>query len=101
VDRGLRRERLKSAVPGPETSPPRRPSGPKSPASCAMPSNKALKADGPAIIDCVVPADELPNVPHLELETIVGRRQVVATRTALRHRLLASELRASDRPFPI
>jgi pyruvate dehydrogenase (quinone) len=30
----------------------------------------ALKADGPAIIDCVVPANELPNVPHLELETI-------------------------------
>ena len=32
--------------------------------------DKALKASGPAIIDCVVPADELPNVPHLELETI-------------------------------
>ena len=30
----------------------------------------ALKADGPAIIDCVVAADELPNVPHLELETV-------------------------------
>ncbi|HEY0145905.1 MAG TPA: thiamine pyrophosphate-dependent enzyme [Methylovirgula sp.] len=29
-----------------------------------------LKADGPAIIDCVVAADELPNAPHLELETI-------------------------------
>jgi pyruvate dehydrogenase (quinone) len=32
--------------------------------------DKALKADGPAIIDCVVAADELPNVPCLELETI-------------------------------
>ena len=30
----------------------------------------AFKADGPAIIDCVVAADELPNVPHLELETL-------------------------------
>ncbi len=29
-----------------------------------------LKADGPVIIDCVVAADELPNAPHLELETI-------------------------------
>jgi pyruvate dehydrogenase (quinone) len=29
---------------------------------------KAFKADGPAIIDCVVAADELPNLPHLELE---------------------------------
>jgi pyruvate dehydrogenase (quinone) len=32
--------------------------------------DKALKADGPAIVDCVVVADELPNVPHLELETM-------------------------------
>jgi pyruvate dehydrogenase (quinone) len=32
--------------------------------------DKALKADGPAIIDCVVAADELPNVPHLNLETL-------------------------------
>jgi pyruvate dehydrogenase (quinone) len=31
-----------------------------------------LKADGPAIIDCVVPADELPNAPHLELETVAN-----------------------------
>jgi pyruvate dehydrogenase (quinone) len=29
-----------------------------------------LKADGPAIIDCVVAADELPNTPHLDLETM-------------------------------
>ena len=32
--------------------------------------DQALKADGPAIVDCVVPADELPNAPHLELETV-------------------------------
>jgi thiamine pyrophosphate-dependent acetolactate synthase large subunit-like protein len=32
--------------------------------------DKALKADGPANVDCVVAADELPNVPHLELETM-------------------------------
>jgi pyruvate dehydrogenase (quinone) len=32
--------------------------------------DKALKAPGPAIVGCVVPADELPNVPHLELETM-------------------------------
>jgi pyruvate dehydrogenase (quinone) len=31
---------------------------------------KGLKADGPAIIDCVVAADELPNMPHLDLEKI-------------------------------
>jgi pyruvate dehydrogenase (quinone) len=28
----------------------------------------AVKADGPAIVDCVVAADELPNFPHVELE---------------------------------
>jgi pyruvate dehydrogenase (quinone) len=32
--------------------------------------NQALKAEGPATIDCVVPADELPNVPHIDLEVI-------------------------------
>jgi pyruvate dehydrogenase (quinone) len=32
--------------------------------------DRALKADGPAIVDCVVPANELPNLPHVELETI-------------------------------
>jgi Thiamine pyrophosphate enzyme, C-terminal TPP binding domain len=30
--------------------------------------DQALKAEGPAIVDCVVPADELPNVPHVDLE---------------------------------
>jgi pyruvate dehydrogenase (quinone) len=32
--------------------------------------DKALKADGPAIVDCVAPADKLPNVPHVELEEL-------------------------------
>jgi pyruvate dehydrogenase (quinone) len=35
-----------------------------------MPSVWAPKADGQTIVDCVVAADELPNFPHLELETI-------------------------------
>jgi len=30
----------------------------------------ALKADGPAIVDCVVAADEMPNFPHIELDKI-------------------------------
>jgi pyruvate dehydrogenase (quinone) len=30
--------------------------------------DQALKAEGPAIVDCVVPADELPNFPHIDLE---------------------------------
>jgi pyruvate dehydrogenase (quinone) len=34
--------------------------------------DRAFKAEGPAIIDCVVPADELPNVPHIELEKIAN-----------------------------
>jgi pyruvate dehydrogenase (quinone) len=29
---------------------------------------EALAIDGPAIVDCVVPADEMPNMPHIELE---------------------------------
>jgi pyruvate dehydrogenase (quinone) len=29
-----------------------------------------LKADGPAIVDCVIAADELPNVPHLDVATM-------------------------------
>jgi pyruvate dehydrogenase (quinone) len=33
---------------------------------------QAFKAEGPAIVDCVVPADELPNVPHIELGTIAN-----------------------------
>jgi hypothetical protein len=29
---------------------------------------EAFAADGPAIVDCVVAADELPNIPHIELD---------------------------------
>ena len=29
---------------------------------------EALASDGPAIVDCVVAADEMPNLPHIELE---------------------------------
>jgi pyruvate dehydrogenase (quinone) len=32
--------------------------------------HEALQADGPAIVDCVVAADEMPNFPHLELDKI-------------------------------
>jgi pyruvate dehydrogenase (quinone) len=32
--------------------------------------DQALKAEGPAIVDCVVPANELPNTPHMELGKI-------------------------------
>jgi thiamine pyrophosphate-dependent acetolactate synthase large subunit-like protein len=32
--------------------------------------NEALAVDGPAIVDCVVAADEMPNFPHLELDKI-------------------------------
>jgi pyruvate dehydrogenase (quinone) len=31
---------------------------------------EALRIEGPAIVDCVVAADEMPNVPHLELDKI-------------------------------
>jgi thiamine pyrophosphate-dependent acetolactate synthase large subunit-like protein len=30
--------------------------------------NEALAADGPAIVDCVVAGDEMPNMPHVDLE---------------------------------
>jgi thiamine pyrophosphate-dependent acetolactate synthase large subunit-like protein len=32
--------------------------------------NEAFMADGPAIVDAVVVADELPNLPHLDLDLI-------------------------------
>jgi pyruvate dehydrogenase (quinone) len=32
--------------------------------------NEAFKVDGPAIVDCVVAADEMPNLPHIDLETV-------------------------------
>jgi pyruvate dehydrogenase (quinone) len=30
--------------------------------------NEALQVDGPAIVDCVIAADEMPNFPHIELD---------------------------------
>lgn len=32
--------------------------------------SEAFAVDGPAIVDAVVPADEIPNMPHIELEQI-------------------------------
>jgi pyruvate dehydrogenase (quinone) len=32
--------------------------------------SRALNADGPAIVDCVIAADELPNLPHIDLERV-------------------------------
>ena len=32
--------------------------------------SEAFMVDGPAIIDAVVPADEIPNLPHIDLETV-------------------------------
>jgi pyruvate dehydrogenase (quinone) len=44
--------------------------------------NEALKVDGPAVVDCVVAADEMPNLPHIDLET-VGNFAVAKIREAL------------------
>lgn len=44
--------------------------------------NEALSVDGPAIVDCVVAADEMPNFPHLELDKI-GNYAVAKVREAL------------------
>jgi pyruvate dehydrogenase (quinone) len=32
--------------------------------------DEALNADGPAIVDAVVAADEMPNIPHMSFETV-------------------------------
>jgi pyruvate dehydrogenase (quinone) len=45
--------------------------------------NDAFAVDGPAIIDCVVPADEMPNVPHLEVDQI-GNYAVAKIKEAIR-----------------
>jgi pyruvate dehydrogenase (quinone) len=44
--------------------------------------NEALRADGPAIVDCVVVADEMPNFPHLDLDK-VGRYAVAKIKEAV------------------
>jgi pyruvate dehydrogenase (quinone) len=42
----------------------------KQPGDLKAALREALAVDGPAIVDCVVAADEMPNIPHLELEQI-------------------------------
>jgi pyruvate dehydrogenase (quinone) len=44
--------------------------------------NEALKVDGPAIVDCVVEADEMPNLPHIDLKT-AGHYAMAKIREAL------------------
>jgi pyruvate dehydrogenase (quinone) len=44
--------------------------------------SEAFKVDRPAIVDCVVAADEMPNLPHIDLET-VGHYAVAKIREAL------------------
>jgi pyruvate dehydrogenase (quinone) len=44
--------------------------------------SEALAVDGPAIVDAVVAANELPNLPHIELET-VGHYAVAKIKEAL------------------
>jgi hypothetical protein len=43
--------------------------------------NEALTVGGPAVVDCVVAADEMPNLPHIDLET-VGNFAVAKIREA-------------------
>jgi pyruvate dehydrogenase (quinone) len=44
--------------------------------------SEALAIDGPAIIDAVVVANELPNMPHLELE-VVGQYALAKIKEAV------------------
>jgi pyruvate dehydrogenase (quinone) len=44
--------------------------------------NEAFAIDGPAIIDAVVVADELPNLPHLDVE-LVGRVALAKVKEAI------------------
>jgi len=44
--------------------------------------NEALAIDGPAIIDAVVVSDELPNLPHLDIE-MVGRVALAKVKEAM------------------
>ena len=32
--------------------------------------SEAFAVDGPAIVDCIIPANEMPNLPHIELDQI-------------------------------
>jgi pyruvate dehydrogenase (quinone) len=42
----------------------------KQPGELKAALSEAFAVDGPAIVDTVVPADEMPNMPHIELEQI-------------------------------
>lgn len=44
--------------------------------------NEAFQVEGPAIIDCVVAANEMPNFPHLELDKI-GRYALAKIKEAM------------------
>jgi thiamine pyrophosphate-dependent acetolactate synthase large subunit-like protein len=43
---------------------------------------EAFAVDGPAIVDCVVAADELPNIPHIDPE-LVGRYAIAKIKEAV------------------
>jgi thiamine pyrophosphate-dependent acetolactate synthase large subunit-like protein len=42
----------------------------KQPGELKAALSKAFAVDGPAIVDTIVPADEMPNMPHVELEQV-------------------------------
>jgi thiamine pyrophosphate-dependent acetolactate synthase large subunit-like protein len=42
----------------------------KQPGELKAALSKAFAVDGPAIVDAIVPADEMPNMPHVELEQV-------------------------------
>jgi thiamine pyrophosphate-dependent acetolactate synthase large subunit-like protein len=54
----------------------------KKPGELKSALSEALAADGPAIVDCVVAADEMPNMPHIELEQ-VGNYAIAKIREAV------------------
>jgi pyruvate dehydrogenase (quinone) len=45
--------------------------------------DQAFQAEGPAIVDCVVVADELPNLPHVELDKIENYAKAKVKETVL------------------
>ena len=42
----------------------------RKPAELKAAIREAFAVDGPAIVDAVVAADEVPNLPHVDLDTI-------------------------------
>ena len=55
----------------------------KQPGLLAAELNEAFSVDGPAIVDCVVPSDEMPNMPHVELDQI-GNYAIAKIKEAVR-----------------